>query len=129
MESTGEEIWVVTGILLLTVSGFMVGHLNYICRSHIAISAGFSICLIFFFSNFLVFELNFGESAVCLVGELLEGVQNAGCGPIEEQPDMPVLAHLLPPVCSVPAGLNPPVQLGFGLRYLALQAFPHLHDL
>lgn len=36
-ESTGEEIWVVTGILLFILSGLMVGHLNYnfngmICR-------------------------------------------------------------------------------------------------
>lgn len=50
----------------------------------------FSIWLIFFFKNFLVFELEIGENAVCLVGKLLEAVQNAGCGPTEEQPDMPV---------------------------------------
>lgn len=36
-ESTGEGIWVVTSILLFTLSGFMMGHLNYnligmICR-------------------------------------------------------------------------------------------------
>lgn len=26
-------------------------------------------------------------------------------------------------------GLNPPLQLGFGLWYLALRVLPHLHDL
>lgn len=41
---------------------------------HIAVSAGFSIWLIFLFLNFIVFELDFGENAVCLVGKLLEAV-------------------------------------------------------
>lgn len=57
---------------------------------HIAISAGFSTWLIFFFKNFVVFELDFGENAVCLVGKLLEAVQNARSGPTEEQLGMPV---------------------------------------
>lgn len=58
--------------------------------ANIALSARFSIWLIFFFLNFPVFELDFGENAICLVGKLLEAVQNAGSGPTEEQPDVPV---------------------------------------
>lgn len=54
-ESTGEEIWVVTGILLFTVSGFMVGHLNYnfigmICRRVVTL---LSVLVFFYLTNFL----------------------------------------------------------------------------